>query len=103
MEIVKKVFANVVFAVQIFLAFLLFFESSVSVPFWLQSFGRLHPLLLHLPIGLLLITALLIFTRKYFDSPTFSDLVSLLIHCTALFASLSALMGFFLSYEGGYE
>jgi uncharacterized membrane protein len=103
MEIVKKVFANVVFAVQVLLAFLLVFENSVSVPFWLQSFGRLHPLLLHLPIGLLLITALLIFTKKFFDSPTFSDLVSLLIHCTALFASLSALMGFFLAFEGGYE
>jgi uncharacterized membrane protein len=103
MELVKKISANVVFAVQVFLVFLLFFENSISVPTWLQPFGRLHPLLLHLPIGLLLITALLIFTKKYFDSPTFSDLVSLLMHFTALFASLSALMGFFLSLEGGYE
>jgi uncharacterized membrane protein len=103
MESVKKISANIVFAVQIFLAFLLLFESSLAVPPWLQSFGRLHPLLLHLPIGLLLITALLIFTRRFFDSHTFSDLVSLLMHFTALFASLSALMGFFLSLEGGYE
>jgi hypothetical protein len=39
----------------VFLAFLLAFEEQIVVPIWLQSFGRLHPLVLHFPIVLLIL------------------------------------------------
>ena len=102
MELFRKIITNTVFTVQILIAFILIFEKSILVPAWLQAFGRLHPLLLHLPIGFLLLTTLLIFVRRIFESPTFHDLVIFLLHLTALTASLSAFMGLILSHEGGY-
>lgn len=102
MEKLTKLIGNIVFGVQVLIAFILLFENSIATPVWLQAFGRLHPLLLHLPIGLLLLTAILIISRKYFESPSFSALTSFLLHLTALTASLSAFMGLLLSMEGGY-
>jgi hypothetical protein len=103
MNTFKKLTGNVVIFVQVLIVFVLFFENSISLPAWLQSFGRMHPLLLHLPIGLLLITAVLIFTRRHFESPSFDDLISFLLYLTSLTASLTTLMGLFLSLEGGYD
>jgi uncharacterized membrane protein len=102
MEVLKKLIVNVVFTVQVLLVFLLVFEQQLELPSWLQSFGRLHPLLLHLPIGLLILTGILLATRKYFENESFDSLISFLLHLTALTTSLTALMGLFLSHEGGY-
>ena len=103
MEVTKKIMANAAFAVIVLLTFLLFFEQRLELPPVLQGFGRMHPLLLHLPIGLLLLTALLVFLRKYFESTSFDSLISFLLHLAVLTASLTALMGLFLSREGGYN
>jgi hypothetical protein len=103
MEVFKRLVSTAVFGIQVLIAFILLFESQISVPLWLQAVGRLHLVLLHLPIGLFLLTALLVFTRKYFESESFDSLVSFLLHLTSLAASLSALMGLLLSFEGGYD
>jgi hypothetical protein len=103
MEVFKRLTSTAVFGIQVLIAFILLFESQISVPLWLQTIGRLHLVLLHLPIGLFLLTALLVFTRKYFESESFDSLVSFLLHLTSLAASLSALMGLLLSFEGGYD
>ncbi|MEO7989655.1 MAG: c-type cytochrome domain-containing protein [Chryseolinea sp.] len=102
MDVFKKLIVNIVFAVQVLLVFLLVFEQQLELPSWLQAFGRLHPLLLHLPIGLLILTGILIVTRKYFESESFDSLIGFLLHLSALTTSLTALMGLFLSREGGY-
>jgi hypothetical protein len=99
----KRVVAHSVLAIQILIAFLILFQNSIALPLWLQAFGRIHPLLLHLPIGLLLVTTLLIFTRQYFAGPSFDELISFLLHLTAFTASFSAFMGILLSHEGGYD
>ena len=88
MERLKTFVANAVFVIQILILFILLFESRVAVPAFLQAFGRMHPLLLHLPIGLLLVTAILLFSRKHFTGRSMDDLVSFLLHATALTASL---------------
>jgi uncharacterized membrane protein len=102
MERLKKISADTVFVVQILIAFILVFEKSISVPPLLQAFGRLHPLLLHLPIGLLLVTVIVIFTRRYFEGTSLNDLLSFLLHFTALTASFTTLMGLLLSLEGTF-
>lgn len=102
MERLKKVIADGIFVIQILIVFILIFENRIVVPALLQSFGRLHPLLLHLPIGLLLVTVILLYSRRYFDGQAFDDFLSLLLHFTALTASLTTIMGLFLSLEGNF-
>jgi uncharacterized membrane protein len=102
MERLKKIIADTVLVVQVLIGFILVFEHAVEVPVLLQAFGRLHPLLLHLPIGLLLVTVLLIFTRKHFEGKSVDQLVSLLLHFTAITASITTLMGLLLSLEGTF-
>lgn len=103
MERAKKIMANTTFAFIVLLSFLLIFEQRLELSPWLQAFGRVHPLLLHIPIGLLLITALLVWLRKYFENTSFDSLISFLLHIAALTTSITALMGLFLSREGGYN
>jgi uncharacterized membrane protein len=103
MNAFKRVVAYSVFAIQILIAFILLFQGQIEVPSWLQAFGRLHPLLLHLPIGLLLVTTILYFTRQFFANPSFDELISFLLHITAFTASFSVFMGLLLSMEGGYD
>ena len=102
MERLKKILADSVFVVQILILFILVFENRIEVPALLQAFGRMHPLLLHLPIGLLLVTFILIFTRQYFHGTALDELASLLLHLTAVTASFTTLMGLFLSLEGTF-
>lgn len=102
MERLNKIFADTVLVVQVLIIFILVFESRIEVPAALQAFGRLHPLLLHLPIGLLVVTVMLIFTRRYFEGKSVEDLVSFLLHVTALTASFTTLMGLLLSLEGSF-
>lgn len=100
----RGLLSNLTFFFCCLLAFLLVFENSFVSPPWLQVAGRMHPLLLHFPIVLLIVYALL----KIIDpSPKIrvenvvetNDL--LLVGCFT--ASLSAIMGLLLSKEGGYS
>ena len=102
MERLQRIISDVVFVIQILIIFILVFESRMVVPGLLQSFGRLHPLLLHLPIGLLLVTVVFLYMQKTFDGRPFNDLLALLLYFTALTASLTTLMGLFLSLEGNF-
>lgn len=103
MERLKRIVADTVFTVQILIVFILVFESRIELPLALQAFGRMHPLLLHLPITLLLLTVVLAFSRRYFEGKGVEDLLSLLLHFTALTASLTTLMGLLLSLEGTFS
>ncbi len=102
MERLKKITRDAVFVLQVLIVFTLLFENRIVIPPLLQAFGRMHPLLLHLPIGLLLVTVLLFYTRKYFEGKGFDLLTDFLLHLTALTASLTTLMGLFLSLEGSF-
>lgn len=102
MELFKRIIGYSVLGLQVLILILLIFENQLSIPFWLQSFGRVHPLMLHLPIGLLLITTLIAFGQKLF-SESYKELFSFLLFLSAFTASLSAFMGIVLSLEGGYN
>lgn len=84
------------------LVFLLVFQDKVILPIWLQPVGRMHPMLLHLPIGLLILVGLLWVFKKEFEGGSFPKLFGFVLSFTALTAALTALMGFFLSREEGY-
>lgn len=69
---------------------------------WLLFFGRLHPLVVHLPIGLL-IAVVLAETIAVFQRPEKVILIrKVLMLCAALSAVVSATVGWFLASEGGY-
>lgn len=56
MQTVKRIGGGVLFGSMVFLLFLVVFESFLHIPSWLAVAGRLHPMFLHFPIVLLLIS-----------------------------------------------
>ena len=76
--------------------------EQVDPPRILMFFGRFHPVLLHLPIGALLITFYLdVIGRIRKDYPKTSIVYGL--GFSAFFAVISSVLGYFLSLEDGYE
>src|SRR5215203_4517010 len=103
MKLFQRILSSLSFFIIVMLLFLLFFQNKVSLPPSLQAVGRMHPLLLHLPIGLLVISFILWIGRKNIEATSFQKIFFLVLHVTAFTAALTALMGFFLSREGGYD
>ena len=103
MKLFQRILSNLSFFIIVMLLFLLFFQNKVSLPPSLQAVGRMHPLLLHLPIGLLVISFILWIGKKSIEQTSFQKIFILVLQVTAFTASLTALMGFFLSREGGYD
>ena len=100
----KIILYNTSFALNCLLAFLLIFEQRLWIPAWLQTVGRMHPLLLHFPIVLIL---LCIFWEgvagfKKQPSPETRSIGDGLLLITSFSAVSTALMGLLLSKEGGY-
>src|SRR6185436_11568241 len=103
MKLFQRILSNLSFFIIVMLLFLLFFQNKVSLPPALQAVGRMHPLLLHLPIGLLVISFILWLGKKNIEANSFQNIFIIVLQVTAFTASLTALMGFFLSREGGYD
>src|SRR5690606_25357251 len=77
--------------------------SEGESPFWLWQFlGRLHPLAVHFPVGLLLFAAVLeFFTIKNFNSK-FRPGINLLVYVGAFSAVLAAILGWVLATGEDY-
>ncbi|MBK7869158.1 MAG: chitobiase/beta-hexosaminidase C-terminal domain-containing protein [Saprospiraceae bacterium] len=103
MKRTKTIITSTVFFIQILLFFLLLFEKQVQIPIWLQPVGRTHPLLLHLPIGLLILLALLPLLKREIPSESLHKFQSFTLYLATFTASLTALMGLFLAQEEGYD
>jgi len=78
--------------------------SSPEASFWLWNFlGRTHPMIVHFPIALLLMAAVLeIFSRTNFNS-TLRPGIHILVFAGALSASVSALFGWLLFTQDELE
>ena len=101
-----KIAERILFAGNILLLFFLLFESFIVLPVWFQSLGRMHPLMLHFPIALLLLALLMEFFRfipKYKDQEFYQYFTKNLFLFAALTSLITALMGLFLSLEEGYS
>ncbi len=101
-ELVKVIVLNIILFLQVLLVFLFFFEDRIELPALLQAVGRIHPLILHLPIGVLVFLVVLLFFRKEFRRKSFERIVFLCLILISITASLSALFGLFLSLQGDY-
>ncbi len=77
--------------------------ASAGGTFWLWRFlGRLHPLVVHFPVGFLLLAAILEFiTLKKFRSALRPG-INLLVAAGAVSAAFSVVFGWFLSGDGDY-
>ena len=64
MERISRIGINIIFCIQVLLIFLLLVEDKVQLPAWLQVAGRMHPIVLHLPIGILIFIVLLTLFHK---------------------------------------
>jgi len=107
MHIKLKRFAEqLLFASNILIAFLFLFEDKLVIPVWLQTVGRMHPLILHFPIVILLIAMLMEFFRFKTENSTnmfYRNFLQNLLLIGALFAAVTVIMGLFLSREEGYS
>lgn len=97
---------NVVLALSVFIIFILLFEHRLVIPDWLQTVGRLHPLILHLPIVLLLLAgALEFFTAGKNVDPqkkAYHQLTGVLLFAAVLTCGIAVIMGIFLAREGDH-
>ncbi|WP_221393081.1 c-type cytochrome domain-containing protein [Dyadobacter sp. NIV53] len=101
----KRFAGQLLFAFNIFIAFLFLFESKLIIPAWLQTIGRMHPLILHFPIVILLGAMLMEFFRfrpENASNTFYRNFLQNLLLIGALFAAVTVIMGLFLSREEGY-
>ena len=107
MKITFKGFAErTLFAANVFIIFLLIFNDKISIPYWLQPVGRMHPMLLHFPIVLLMLAMLMEFFRfkaAYIKEPLFQKFTTVLLLSGTLLSALTVIMGLFLAKEDGYS
>jgi uncharacterized membrane protein len=68
-----------------------------------QFFGRFHPLLVHLPIGMLFLAGVFEFLSYFPRYKRLRQSVQPTLFWGALFAIAAAISGYFLSQEGGYD
>ena len=107
----KNITYNFTFALNCPLVFLILFGKALPIPTWLQVVGRMHPLLLHFPIVLLIIAAVWegFVSRNVTASGARQEEVAKhemgdwILLSAALTAAISAVMGLFLSQEEGYN
>jgi uncharacterized membrane protein len=99
----KAILGQVLFAVNVFVLFLVLAENRVLIPDWLHVFGRMHPLLLHFPIVIILLAILLVgipdLLPKKEDSLLYGKDLLLI---GALTAGFTVIAGLLLSHETGY-
>ncbi len=99
MQRITGIISNANFGLAILAAILLVFDSFVGVPEYLKIAGRMHPLMLHLPIGMFVMYLVLFFLRKSFEAPDFEKLLNFVLLLTGFFAFITAISGSLLSHE----
>ncbi|MBO0950307.1 c-type cytochrome domain-containing protein [Fibrella forsythiae] len=70
---------------------------------WALFFGRFHPLIVHLPIGFLLIAGILEIGRRLGKLQLSNGTMSAILFWSAVSATISCLFGYLLSLGGGYD
>ena len=70
---------------------------------WALFIGRFHPVLVHLPIGFIIVSALLEIGRRTGKVNISHSAISLILFCSAAGATLACIAGYLLSIGGGYD
>ena len=105
MQRTRNIIFNVCFTINCLLVFFLIFQSRMAIPSWLQVMGRMHTLLLHFPITLLVLYIFwtLVVDKKKNTNEVVKNIGNWLLLVSAFTAAFTALMGLFLSKEDGYD
>lgn len=74
-----------------------------NVPDFVIFLGRFHPLLVHLPIGMLIIGVLMYFLAKKEKFQHLIKSVPFVLALGAISAIISCVLGYLLSFQGGYD
>lgn len=96
-------FKNLALFILLLTTFLFFFEDRVVLPLWLQVAGRLHPLLLHIPIGIVVLLVLLLLIQSQLKSKQFKKIVAISLTIATITVALTAFFGLLLSLSGDYS
>jgi uncharacterized membrane protein len=101
----KNIAAALLVPLNALLLFFLIVEGKLVIPAWLQVFGRMHPLVLHFPIVLILLYAavLLLAPKAVKTENWYNTILQVLLLSSAFTAAATALMGLLLSREAGYD
>ena len=94
MQPIKKISEGILLGGIIFLLFILIFQNSVNIPRWLQVVGRMHPMFLHFPIVLLLLSFFTFWMPLRSEN---AEIYNVLRLVAALSAVITAIMGLLLS------
>lgn len=70
---------------------------------WVMFFGRFHPLIVHLPIGFLLIAGVLEIGRRWGKIGVEDSTITAILFWSAVSATLACVVGYMLSLGGGYD
>jgi uncharacterized membrane protein len=98
----ENILINTSIAINALLWMLLIFENRLVIPEWLQVAGRLHPMILHFPVVLVIIVVIFALNKIVNPKTQNAAFKTWLVFATIL-ASGTALSGFFLSNEDGYN
>jgi uncharacterized membrane protein len=99
----KSIVYNLAFALNCLLVFLLIFGDKIYVPGLLKVAGRMHPMVLHFPIVLLIIALVWETITAKKDDSDLKEAGNWILLLASFTAVIAALMGFFLSRESGYD
>ncbi|HZH37375.1 MAG TPA: DUF2231 domain-containing protein, partial [Flavisolibacter sp.] len=107
MTLLRRIFFNAALALNCFILFFLLTESGVVLPGWLQVGGRAHPLFLHFPLVLLIVSIIFEIFLSLKKAPEYRDfttsLADIFLLSACVTAALTCVMGLFLSKEPGYD
>lgn len=70
---------------------------------WALFFGRFHPIMVHMPIGFLLIAAVLELDRLIRKRSVSPNTITTILFWSAVSATLACVFGYLLSLGGGYD
>ncbi len=97
------VLSNLLIVLQVFLLLFCFLDLSV-LPQIILFVGRFHPVVLHLPITLIiLLVPFSVYLQRRTDTDGLTGIFDLMLHYIALISTLTALAGFLLAADGGYD
>ncbi|GAB3506985.1 c-type cytochrome domain-containing protein [Emticicia fontis] len=75
----------------------------LAISEWTSFFGRFHPLLVHLPIGFLIIVGVFEILKITGRLSISQDIIKVILLVSAISATFACIAGYFLSLEGGYN
>lgn len=82
---------------------LILVQAATQPSDWVLFWGHFHPLIVHLPIGFLLIAGLLELDRLTRRNSVSPHTITLILFWSAVSATIACVFGFMLSQGGGYE